>query len=471
MLQRAQREAGFRPLILLNQMLTIVGSTITTLFLLVLLLRFNPWIVLVLVTTTLPVLFVQARYGQEAFRLFNWRTPEARKLAYYAQLLTSDQSIKEIKLFDLARLLFKRYKSLFARFYRENRSLAVRRNLAGAALALLSLLGYYGCYVYVIGRAVASAITLGDLTLYGSVFLQLQGSLTNLLNGLSTIYESALFIGNLFAFLELRPMISPSANGRQPPEKWQEGFVLHNVSFCYPGTTCYVLRNLNLHIRPGEKIALVGENGAGKTTLVKLLARLYDPTEGYITLDGLDLREYDLGSLQQCIGVIFQDFVRYYLPARENIGFGQVEALENQERIVAAAQKSGAHSVISGLPEGYETTLGRWFDDGHQLSVGEWQKVALARAFIRDADLLILDEPTASLDARTEYEVFQQFNTLTHDRAAVLISHRFSTVRMAERIIVLERGQIVEEGSHEQLLERGGIYATLFNMQAENYRD
>ena len=471
MLQRAQREAGFRPLTLLIQMLTIASSTITALSLLALLLRFNPWVVLALVLTTLPALFVQARYGQEAFRLFSWRTPEARKLAYYAQLLTSERSVKEIKLFNLAQLLFERYRALFARFYRENRGLTVRRHLAGTALALLSLLGYYGCYVYVIGRAIVGAITLGDLTLYGAVFLQLQGSLTGLLTGLSTIYESALFIGNLFAFLELRPMISPSANGRQPPEKWQEGFVFHDVSFCYPGTTLYVLRNVDLHIRPGKKVALVGENGAGKTTLVKLLARLYDPTEGHITLDGLDLREYDLGSLQRRIGVIFQDFMRYYLSARENIGFGQIEALEDRERIVAAARKSGAHTVISGLPEGYETTLGRWFDDGHQLSIGEWQKVALARAFMRDAPLLILDEPTASLDARAEYEVFQQFSALTHDRAAVLISHRFSTVRMAERIIVLEQGRIVEEGSHEQLLERGGIYATLFNMQAENYRD
>lgn len=470
MLQRAQREAGFRPLTLLTQMLTIVGSIITTLSLLVLLLRFNPLIVLVLVTTTLPVLFVQARYGQEAFRLFNWRTVEARKLAYYSQLLTSERCVKEIKLFNLAQLFFERYRALSARFYRENRSLAVRRNLAGAALALLSLLGYYGCYVYIISRAVAGTITLGDLTLYGSVFLQLQGSLTGLLTGLSTIYESALFIGNLFAFLELRPMISPSANGRQPPEKWKEGVVFHNVSFRYPGTTRYVLRNINLCIRPGEKIALVGENGAGKTTLVKLLTRLYDPTEGHITLDGVDLREYDLDSLRRCIGVIFQDFVHYYLSARENIGLGQVEALNDRERIVAAAQKSGAHAVISALPEGYETMLGRWFDDGHQLSMGEWQKVALARAFMRNANLLILDEPTASLDARTEYEVFQQFSALTRDRAAVLISHRFSTVRMAERIIVLERGRIVEEGSHEQLLRRDGIYAMLFNMQADNYR-
>lgn len=368
-------------------------------------------------------------------------------------------------------MLFGRYKALFARFYRENRSLAARRNLAGAGLSLLSLSGYYGCYVYVISRAIAGTITLGDLTLYGSVFLQLQGSLANLLTGLSTIYENSLFINNLFAFLELCPAISPSANGRRPPERWREGFVFHDVSFCYPGTTRYVLRNVNLRIRPGEKVALVGENGAGKTTLVKLLVRLYDPTEGHITLDGIDLREYDLGSLQQQISVIFQDFVHYYLPARENIGFGLVEALGDSKRIVTAAQKSGAHNIISALPQGYETTLGRWFDEGHQLSLGEWQKVALARAFMRDAPLLILDEPTASLDARTEYEVFQQFSALTRDRAAVLISHRFSTVRMADHIVVLEQGQIVEEGSHKELLEQNGLYATLFNMQAEKYRD
>jgi len=471
MLQRAQREAGFRPLTLLAQMLTIAGSAVTTLSLLTLLLRFNPWIVLALVVTTLPVLLVQVRYGQEGFRLLNWRTPEVRKLAYYAQLLTADWSIKEIKLFDLARLFLERYKVLFARFYRENRSLTVRRNLAGATLALLSLLGYYGCYVYVISRAIAGTITLGDLTLYGSVFLQLQGGLANLLTGLSTIYENSLFINNLFAFLELCPVIAPSANGRRCPERWGEGFVFHDVSFCYPDTTRYVLRHINLRIRPGEKIALVGENGAGKTTLIKLLVRLYDPTEGYITLDGVDLREYDLDSLRQQISVIFQDFVHYYLPARENIGLGLSEALGDLERIVAAARKSGADSVIRALPQGYETILGRWFDEGHQLSLGEWQKVALARAFMRDALLLILDEPTASLDARTEYEVFQQFSVLTRDRMAVLISHRFSTVRMADRIVVLEQGRIVEEGSHKELLEQNGLYATLFNMQAERYHD
>lgn len=470
MLQRAQREAGFRPLTLLTQMLTIASSTITTLSLLVLLLRFKPWIVMVLALTTLPGLFAQARYGQEAFRLLNWRTPAARKLAYYAHLLTSAQSVKEIKLFGLAQLLFEHYKVVFTRFYRENRSLAGRRNLAGVALTLISQLGYYSCYVYVIGRTVAGAITLGDLTLYASVFQQLQVALSGLLHGLSTIYESTLFIGNLFAFLELRPLIPHSTNGRRPPDTWQEGFVFHDVSFRYPGTDKDVLRHVNLCLCPQERLALVGKNGAGKTTLVKLLCRLYDPTEGHITLDGIDLREYDPAGLQRRIGVIFQDFARYYLTARENIGFGQVERMDDQARIETAAKKSGAHEVISALPDGYDTMLGRWFDGGHQLSLGEWQKVALARAFMRDADLLILDEPTASLDAHTEYEIFQQFAELTHDRTAVLISHRFSTVRMANRIVVLDDGRIIEDGTHQQLLGQGGIYATLFNMQAQGYR-
>ena len=470
MLQRAQREAGFRPLMLLTQTLTIVSSSVTAVSLLALLLRFNVGIALVLVITALPALFVQARYGREAFHLFSWRAPETRKLAYYNHLLTSDQWAKEIKLFHLGRLLFDRYRALFARFYRQNRGLAVRRNLSAALLSLLSTLGYYGCYVYVIRQAIASVITLGDLTLYASVFQQLQSALGSLLHGLSTIYESTLFISNLFAFLELRPLIPPSTDGRRPPETWREEFVFHNVSFRYPGTEKDVLRNVNLRLRPQEKLALVGKNGAGKTTLVKLLCRLYDPTDGYITLNGIDLREYDPASLQRRIGVIFQDFARYYLTARENIGFGQVEMMDDQSRIEAAARKSGAHEVISALPDGYDTTLGRWFDGGHQLSLGEWQKVALARAFMRDADLLILDEPTASLDARTEYEIFQQFAELTHDRTAVLISHRFSTVRMANRIVVLDDGRIIEDGTHQQLLGQGGVYATLFNMQAEGYR-
>jgi ATP-binding cassette subfamily B protein len=468
MLQRAQSEAGFRPLSVLARLLTLASSTITISSLLALLLRFNPWIVLALVLTVLPALFVQARYGRRTFRLLSGRAPESRQLFYYTQLLTSEQSVKEIKLFNLAPLFLERYRALFARFYRQDRALTIRRQLFGAALSLLSQAGYYGCYVYVIARVVVGAITLGDLTLYGTIFRQLQSSLMSLLDALTTMYENLLFLSNLSAFLELRPVLSE--NGTQAPSEWQEGLVFHDVSFRYPGAATCALRNVSLHVRPGEKIALVGENGAGKTTLVKLLTRLYDPTEGYITLDGVDLREYDLKSLQKRIGVIFQDYVRYYLPARENIGLGQVDRLDDMERIVAAAKKSKAHDTISQLPSGYDTILGRWFDEGSELSWGEWQKVALARAFVRDAELLILDEPTASLDARAEYQVFQRFSELIQDRAAVLISHRFSTVRMADRIVVLRDGEVVERGTHSQLVaQEDGLYARLFAMQAEPY--
>jgi ATP-binding cassette subfamily B protein len=470
MLRRAQSEAGFRPLVLLTQILTIVGSSITAISLLILLLRFNVVIALILLVIALPSLFVQARYGREVFHLLSWRTPESRKLAYYSHLLTSDQGVKEVKLFHLGRLLFNRYRALFATFYRQNRALAVRRNLSAVLLSLLSTFGYYGCYVYVVWQTVVGIVTLGDLTLYASVFQQLQGALAALMDGLSTIYETTLFLGNLFAFLELHPVIPSSTNGYTPPDTWQEGFVFHDVSFRYPNTDKYVLRNVNLRLHPREKIALVGRNGAGKTTLVKLLCRLYDPTDGYITLEGVDLREYDPASLQKRVGVIFQDFARYHLTARENIGFGQIELMHDQSRVEAAAKKSGAHEFISALPHGYDTMLGRWFDSGHQLSLGEWQKIALARAFMRDADLLILDEPTASLDACAEYEIFRQFAELTNDRAAVLISHRFNTVRAADRIVVLNDGRIIEDGAHQQLLEQGGVYATLFNMQAERYR-
>ncbi len=468
MLQRAQREAGHRPLSVLSRLLTLASSTITISSLLVLLLRFNPWVVLALVLTVLPAVFVQARYGRQTFRLLSGRAPESRQLFYYTQLLTSEQSVKEIKLFNLAPLFLERYRALFARFYRQDRALTIRRHLFGAALSLLSQAGYYGCYLYVIGRVLLGLITLGDLTLYGMVFRQLQSSLMSLLDSVTTMYENLLFLSNLSAFLELRPVLSE--NGRQAPAEWQEGLVFHDVSFRYSDAAPYALRNVNLHVCPGEKIALVGENGAGKTTLVKLLTRLYDPSEGYITLDGVDLREYDLKSLQEHIGVIFQDYMHYHLPARENIGLGQVDRLDDMERIVAAAKKSEAHDTISRLPSGYDTILGRWFDQGSELSWGEWQKVALARAFVRDAELLILDEPTASLDARTEYQVFQQFSELLNGRTAVLISHRFSSVRMADRIVVLRDGEIVEKGTHSQLVgQEDGLYARLFAMQAEPY--
>ncbi len=471
MLQRAQQEANYRPLSMLNQTFALIRGTITIISLIALLLRFSPWLVLVLVVTGLPALFVQSAYGRAAFRMYSGRTPAWRELMYLSSLLTAKRSIKEIKLFGLAPTLTGRYKELYARFYRENRSLSIKRNLGNIAMQLVSLLGYYGAYFAVILQTVSSRITLGDLTMYSNVLMQAQATANTLMFSLADLYEQNLFINNLFAFLELQPRIQPGGNGRPAPESFRSGIEMRNVTFRYPGTGKPVLNNINLKIRPGEKLALVGENGAGKTTLIKLLTRLYDPDEGVITLDGIDLREIDLDSLHARMGVIFQDFVRYHLSGHENIGFGQIGTLGNEEYIQAAAKKSGAHEVLSNLPKGYDTILGRWFDDeGMDISVGEWQKVALARAYIRDAPILILDEPTASLDAKAEYEIFKHFKDLTIDRTAILISHRFSTVRMADRILVLKDGQIVEQGSHDELITVNGLYATMFNLQAKGYR-
>jgi ATP-binding cassette subfamily B protein len=336
---------------------------------------------------------------------------------------------------------------------------------------LLALLGYYGGYLAVILQAIGGHITLGDLTMYSGVLMQAQSTAGALMSSLADLYEQNLFLSNLFTFLKLQPRIPPGGRGEPAPEILRSGLEMRNVTFQYPGISEPVLHNINLTVAPGEKIALVGENGAGKTTLIKLLARLYDPTEGIILLDGADLREVDIASLHARIGVIFQDFVQYPLTGRENIGFGQIEALEDDARIQAAAQKSGAHNVLNSLPKGYDTVLGRWFDEeGPDLSVGQWQKIALARAYMRDAPILILDEPTASLDAKSEFEVFKHFKELAADRTVILISHRFSTVRMADRIIVLNNGHIAEQGTHEELLAAGGVYATLFNLQAEGYR-
>ena len=469
-LQNARREADWRSLQIVNSGFFLVQNLITISSYGVILIRFNPWLALVLFVATIPAFIAQSRYAELNFRVLSWRAPETRRLLYLERLLTDYESVKEVKLFGLGPSLLTRYTDLFARFLDEDRVIAQKRSVASLGWGLLATGSYYAAYAWIVFLAVAGSITLGDMTLYLSIFRGSQNMFESILDGLSTLYEHGLFMSNLFAFLELEPQMAATVQPAPMPVVLQHGFQFQHVSFKYDGQENWALRDVNLCIRPGEKIALVGPNGAGKTTLIKLLTRLYDPTEGQVLLDGIDLREYHLNELRRKIGVIFQDFVRYYVSAAENIGFGQIEALDDRPRIVGAAAKSGAAPVIEGLPDGYETMLGRWFSQGRDLSGGEWQKIALARAFMRDCEILVLDEPTAALDAENELKVFQRFRELTTDKMAVLISHRFSTVRMADRIFVIEDGRISEEGTHAELLTHAGTYARLFTLQAESYR-
>jgi ATP-binding cassette subfamily B protein len=447
-----------------------VQNTITLISFAVLLLRFSPWLVVVLVATSIPAFIAETRFSEQGFRLLTRRAPETRSINYLARLLTEDSAVKEIKLFNLGDTLLARYMTLFDKFFHEDKALAVRRAAAGFSLGLITTAGFYGSYAWIVWHAVQAAITLGDMTLYLSLFRQGQTTLHSILAGMGSIYENNLFMTSFFDFLGLETRMSIAARPQTLPFPLRQGIEFRAVGFQYPDASEWALRDINLMIRPGEKIALVGHNGAGKTTLIKLLSRLYDTTEGSILIDGIDIRELDPLALRRRIGVIFQDFVRYHVPARENIGFGEIEKLNDTERIIQAAGKSGAHSIIENLPDGYETILGRWFHGGHELSLGQWQKIALARAFMREAEILVLDEPTASLDAETEYEIFRNFQELTDGKMAILISHRFSTVRMADRIVVIRDGRIAEIGSHAELLSREGTYAQLFSMQAEGYR-
>lgn len=469
-LQNARREADWRGLRIVNGSFYLVQNVITLITFALLLIRFSPWLALLLFLATLPAFITQSRYAELNFRVLSWRAPEARRLSYLEHVLTDYDAVKEVKLFSLGEPLLGRYANLFWSFLREDQNIAQKRSLASLGWGLLATLTYYGAYAWIVWRTLAGAITLGDMTMYLSIFRNSQSTFESIFFELSELYENGLFMSNLFSFLELQPSMVQPASPRPVPRPLRQGFEFRQVAFRYPGQETWALRDVTFAIRPGEKIALVGPNGAGKTTIVKLLTRLYDPTEGEVLLDGVDLREYDLGQLHHRIGVIFQDFVRYHLAAFENIGFGQIEALDDRQRIEQAAAMSGADGVIASLPEGYETTLGRWFSRGRELSGGEWQKVALARAFMRDCEVLILDEPTAALDAENEFQVFQQFRRLTADKTAVLISHRFSTVRMADQIYVVEGGSIRERGSHEDLIALGGTYARLFTLQAESYR-
>jgi len=469
-LENARREAGYRPSQMVTQLFGLLRSAVTLVSVIGVLASLSWWLVLLVVAVSIPSFIYQAKYSGQFFTLLTGRAPDQRRLNYLSYLLTTDSPVKELRIFGLHGTLLERYRQIFAKFYKENRDLTVRRTASQFALGALGTVVSGLTYIYVVLEVIAGHITVGGLTLYYQAFQQSQSQVSNILSGIGSTYENSLFLSNLFAFLAYAPELPVRADPLPVPTPIREGIVLDHVSFKYPGTEKWVLEDISFAIRPGETVALVGANGAGKTTLVKLLTRLYDPTEGRITIDGIDLRDFDPAALRSRVGVIFQDYVKYQLTAGENIGFGRIEAIEDTGRIERSAVEAGAAAVIAALPQGYETPLGRWFQDGQELSIGQWQKVALARAFMRDADLLILDEPTSSLDVRSEYEVFQAFGDLTEGKMAVLISHRFSTVRMAGRIVVIEDGRVIENSTHDELILHGGRYTELFDMQAASYR-
>jgi ATP-binding cassette subfamily B protein len=474
-LERARRQTVNR-IGLFTLLLATVQDLITLVTLSVALAVYVPWLLLLLVIAVLPSLLGETHFASLGYSLLYSWTPERRQLDYLRYIAASDVSAKELKLFGLSDFLVGRYDRLSQEFYEANKALSVRRSLVSSLLAAVGTLGYYAAYAVIIyltvvgHRSPAGVFTIGVLTFLAGSFRQSRDLIQRVLLSLSQIFEQSLYLDDLFSFLALEPRIRPSADARQVPNPIGQGFTFENVGFRYPGAEQWAVRGLDFTLAPGERLALVGENGAGKTTLVKLLARLYDPTEGRILLDGVDLREYDLDSLRRNVGVIFQDFVRYDFLLRENIAVGNIGRLDDEPRIEGAAARSLADTVAARLPGRYGQMLGRRFEGGVDLSGGEWQKVALARAYMREAQLLILDEPTAALDARAEYQVFLRFSELTQGRMAVLISHRFSTVRMADRILVLRGGELVEQGTHEELLALGGLYSELFQLQAAGYR-
>ncbi len=469
-LERARRQTTAR-LGMLGIVAGMGQQLITLLSLLAAVVSFSPWFLLLLVGAVIPAFLGETRFAMLAYSMLYRHTPERRELDYLRFLGASNQSAKEVKIFGIGEYLADRSRKLFDKFYEENKALAVKRAVTGSLLNLLPTAGYYGAYVLILIRTMAGLMTVGSLTFVAGAFARSRSLIETLFSSLNNIAEQALYIKDLFDFFETEPGIVSVPNALPAPRPIQSGFEFRDVSFAYPGSEQrQVLRHVSFHFDAGERIALIGENGAGKTTLVKLLARLYEPTGGAIFLDGIDLREYDVDSLRGEIGVIFQDYMRYDMLVRENIGFGRIEQLPNQPRIENAARKSLAEAMIAQFKLGYDQMLGRRFENGVDLSAGQWQKVALGRAYMRDAQVLILDEPTASLDARAEYGVFQRFADLTRGRMAVLISHRFSTVRMADRILVLADGELVEQGTHQQLVALGGRYAELFELQAAGYR-
>lgn len=468
-MDRARMQASGR-MSLMGQLFGQVQDIVTVLSFAAGLVVYAPWLIVLLAIALVPSFLGEAHFNALSYALSYVRTPQRRELDYVRQVAASADTAKEVKIFGLSPFLIDRYRTISRDTYQASRRLALRRAVWGSCFAALGTIAYYAAYAYIAWRAVSGVITIGDLTFLAASFLRLRGLLENLLTGFSSTAGQALYIDDLFSFLRTEPGIRSPAGALPFPDPVRQGFVFEDVGFRYAGAERWAVRHLSFTLAPGEVLALVGENGAGKTTLVKLLSRLYDPVEGRVLLDGRDLRDYDLDSLRAAIGVIFQDFVRYNLPAADNIAVGRIDARGDRTRIEAAASAALADDVVANLPNGYDQMIGKRFQGGVDLSGGEWQKMAIARAYMRDAQVLILDEPTAALDARAEYEVFQRFRELSAGRSAVLISHRFSSVRMADRILVLSNGRVEASGTHGDLLAAGGRYAELFELQAAGYR-
>ncbi len=466
---RARREASSRPLSLVSQAFELGQSLVTLIGLGGLLAAFSPIALGVLIVAAIPPFISELKFSGDAFRLSRWRTPETREQMYVEMVIAQDAYAKEVKLFGLGPRFLRRYKTIFDKLYADDRRITIHRGIWALVLGTLGQAAFYGMYLWIAIATIDQTISFGDMTMYVLVFKQAQSALSSALGDIGGMYEDNLYMSNLYEFLDT-PTMTPSGTATEGTRPG-DGVRFDHVGFVYPGSHEEALSNIDLHIPPGSKLAIVGDNGSGKTTLIKLLTRLYEPTSGRILLDGRDLREWQPAALHRRIGVIFQDFVRYQLKVGENIGAGDDRAYDDRHRWEDAAERGLARDFIETMPDTYDTQLGRWFRAGRELSLGQWQKIALARSFMRkEADILVLDEPTASMDAEAEVKIFERFRELTDDKIAIVISHRFSTVRMADQIIVLDHGKIIERGSHDELLAKNGRYATLFNLQAQGYR-